>query len=75
MSAHLYQMYDFFFFIFKHCALTLTGLEGTYMSLSGKELEGHICPTIVTSWLRHLGRHGLGGAKQILHCSQGGMSS
>ncbi len=25
----------------------------TYMSLPGKGLEGHICPTIVTSWWRH----------------------
>ncbi len=27
----------------------------TYMSLSGKGLEGHICPTIVTSWWHHCG--------------------
>ncbi len=33
--------------------LTLTGLEGHNMSLPGKGLEGHICPTIVTSWWRH----------------------
>ncbi len=40
-----------------------------------KGLEGHICPTIVTSWQRHLKRHELGGAKKVLHCGKGGMSS
>ncbi len=32
------------------------------MSLPGKGQEGHICPTIVTSWWRYE----LGGAKTII---------
>ncbi len=34
------------------------------MSLPGKGLEGHMCPTIVTSWWHHLECHELGGAKK-----------
>ncbi len=34
------------------------------MSLPGKGLEGHICPTIVTPWWRHLERRELAGAKK-----------
>ncbi len=41
------------------------------MSLPGKGLEGHICPTIVTSWWNHLERHELGGAKKIALSSGG----
>ncbi len=32
--------------------LTLTGLEG-HISLPGKGWEGHICPSVVTSWWHH----------------------
>ncbi len=45
------------------------------MSLPAKGLEGHICPTIVTSWWLHLERHELGGAKRFITLWSGGMSS
>ncbi len=38
------------------------------MSLPGKGREGHICPSIVTSWWRHLECHALGGANKIITC-------
>ncbi len=41
------------------------------MSLPGKGLEGYICPTIVTSWWRHLERHELVGANKITLWSGG----
>ncbi len=40
------------------------------LTLSG--LEGHICPTIVTSWWRHLEHHALGGATKITTLWSGG---
>ncbi len=36
------------------------------MSLPGKGLEGHIYPTFVMSWWRHLEHHALGGATKII---------
>ncbi len=42
------------------------------MSLPGKGLEGHICPTIVTSRWCHLEHYELGGAKKIITCGHGG---
>ncbi len=45
------------------------------MSLPGKGREGHICPTIVTSWWHHLEHHELGGAKIIITLWSGGMRS
>ncbi len=45
------------------------------MSLPGKGLQGHICPTIVTSWWHHLERHEHGGLIFLLHCGQGDMNS
>ncbi len=45
------------------------------MSLPGKGLEGHKCPTIVTSWWHHLEHHELCSAKKQKHFGQGGMRS
>ncbi len=42
------------------------------MSLHGKGLEGHVCPTFVTSWWRHLEHHELGGANIIITLWSGG---
>ncbi len=42
------------------------------MYLLVKGLEGHTCPTIVTSWWRHLEHHELDGAKIIITLWSGG---
>ncbi len=42
------------------------------MSLPGTGQEGHICPTIVTLWWRHLERHEPRGSKKILTLWSGG---
>ncbi len=42
------------------------------MSLPGKGLVGHICPTIVISWWCHLEHRELCGAKIIITLWSGG---
>ncbi len=43
-----------------------------YMSLPGKGLKGHMCPTILTSLWCHLERHELRGANKIITLWSGG---
>ncbi len=57
------------------CHLNSYWTERTYISLPGKGLEGHICPTIVISEWRHLERHEIGGANKIITLLPWGMSS
>ncbi len=47
----------------------------TYMSLPGKGLKGHVCPTIVTPWWHHSDVMNLVVQQILLHCGQGTMSS
>ncbi len=51
-------------------------VRGSLLTLTG--LEGHICPSVVTSWWRHcdvIYIMNLLVQKEILHCGQGNTSS